>query len=577
MTFLGGIPLKQSTELAQLLKSLDGQKYGAYKRLKGEYQFKQFRLAIDHAQVDPYAPPSKMRVIINRETANIPNDLLDSKNKEIAVSDFLTRAFRESIESFKRNDQYSKSVRNIFIDHCGQEILERTSVVINKHDIEVRLEIGLPAAGRKILGKVAAHILIDTLPKIVADALLYQNMNQAELKNQVTLMLDQVFIREELERRQLVSFVANGAILPRQSGVSDKLLSDAVAFHSPESVEITMTLPSGKTISGMGIPKGITLIVGGGFHGKSTILEALERGVYNHIDNDGREYVITAHDAMKIRAEDGRHIEKVNISPFINNLPGNKDTHQFSTENASGSTSQATNVMEALEADTSLLLIDEDTSATNFMIRDSRMQQLIAPEKEPITPFAGKVKPLYEDYGVSTILIVGGSGDYFEAADHVLMMDEYVLKDVTENAKSIAASEESKKQMTIEGHFGDIPNRTPLKSSFSKKGKENRFKVKGKDTILYGKERIEISGLEQLVDHSQTQCLAEMLDYYQQHLLNDQDTLFEATNKLYDVIEKRGLDAISSFKGHPGNLALPRKQEFCATLNRYRGLKVKNK
>ncbi|NWK84616.1 ABC-ATPase domain-containing protein [Staphylococcus sp. GSSP0090] len=569
--------MKQSTELAQLLKSLDGQKYGAYKRLKGEYQFKQFRLAIDHAQVDPYAPPSKMRVIINRETANIPNDLLDSKNKEIAVSDFLTRAFRESIESFKRNDQYSKSVRNIFIDHCGQEILERTSVVINKHDIEVRLEIGLPAAGRKILGKVAAHILIDTLPKIVADALLYQNMNQAELKNQVTLMLDQVFIREELERRQLVSFVANGAILPRQSGVSDKLLSDAVAFHSPESVEITMTLPSGKTISGMGIPKGITLIVGGGFHGKSTILEALERGVYNHIDNDGREYVITAHDAMKIRAEDGRHIEKVNISPFINNLPGNKDTHQFSTENASGSTSQATNVMEALEADTSLLLIDEDTSATNFMIRDSRMQQLIAPEKEPITPFAGKVKPLYEDYGVSTILIVGGSGDYFEAADHVLMMDEYVLKDVTENAKSIAASEESKKQMTIEGHFGDIPNRTPLKSSFSKKGKENRFKVKGKDTILYGKERIEISGLEQLVDHSQTQCLAEMLDYYQQHLLNDQDTLFEATNKLYDVIEKRGLDAISSFKGHPGNLALPRKQEFCATLNRYRGLKVKNK
>lgn len=569
--------MKQSTELAQLLKSLDGQKYGAYKRLKGEYQFKQFRLAIDHAQVDPYAPPSKMRVIINRETANIPNDLLDSKNKEIAVSDFLTRTFRESIESYKRNDQYSKSVRTIFIDHCGQEILERTAVVINKHDIEVRLEIGLPAAGRKILGKVAAHILIDTLPKIVADALLYQNMNQAELKNQVTLMLDQVFIREELERRQLVSFVANGAVLPRQSGVSDKPLSDAVAFHSPESVEITMTLPSGETISGMGIPKGITLIVGGGFHGKSTILEALERGVYNHIDNDGREYVITAHDAMKIRAEDGRHIEKVNISPFINNLPGNKDTHQFSTENASGSTSQATNVMEALEADTSLLLIDEDTSATNFMIRDSRMQQLIAPEKEPITPFASKVKPLYEDYGVSTILIVGGSGDYFEAADHVLMMDEYVLKDVTENAKSIAASDESDRQMTIEGHFGDIPNRTPLKSSFSKKGKENRFKVKGKDTILYGKERIEISGLEQLVDHSQTQCLAEMLDYYQQHLLNEQDTLFEATNKLYDVIEKRGLDAISSFKGHPGNLALPRKQEFCATLNRYRGLKVKNK
>lgn len=568
--------MKQATEFAQLLRSLDGQKYGAYKRLKGVYQFKQFRLAIDHAQVDPYAPPSKMRVIMTRETANIPDDMLDSKNKVTAVSDFLTRAFKENIESLKHSDKHAKSASNIFIDRCGQEILERTAVVINKQDIEVRLEISLPAAGRKILGKVAANILTDTLPEIVEHALLYKNIDQAALKTQVTLMLDQAFIREELDRRQLVSFVANGSILPRKSGVSDKQLSGAVAFNSPKNVEVELSLPSGKTITGMGVPKGITLIVGGGFHGKSTILEALERGVYNHIASDGREYVITCHDAMKIRAEDGRNIEKVNISPFINNLPGNKDTQQFSTENASGSTSQATNVMEALEANTSLLLIDEDTSATNFMIRDSRMQQLIAPEKEPITPFASKVTSLYKDYDVSTILIVGGSGDYFEAADQVLMMDEYVLKDVTAQAKSIAASNDSIKSMNIDKKFGDIPTRIPLKSSFSKKGKEDRFKVKGRYSILYGKELIDISGLEQLVDNSQTQCLADMIDYYQNHLLNEQDTLAQAADKLYDFIEQNGLDALSQFHGHPGNLALPRKQEFCATLNRYRGLKVKS-
>ncbi|MDG0825940.1 ABC-ATPase domain-containing protein [Staphylococcus equorum] len=568
--------MKQATEFAQLLRSLDGQKYGAYKRLKGMYQFKQFRLAIDHAQVDPYAPPSKMRIIMKRETANIPDKLLDSKNKIVAVSDFLARAFKESIESLKHNDKHAKSARNISIDRCGQEILERTAVVFNKQDIEVRLEISLPAAGRKILGKVAANILIDTLPEIVEHALLYKNIDQAALKTQVTLMLDQAFIREELERRQLVSFVANGSILPRKSGVSDKQLPSAVAFNSPENVEVELSLPSGKTITGMGVPKGITLIVGGGFHGKSTILEALERGVYNHIHSDGREYVITCHDAMKIRAEDGRNIEKVNISPFINNLPGNKNTQQFSTENASGSTSQATNVMEALEANTSLLLIDEDTSATNFMIRDSRMQQLIAPEKEPITPFASKVTPLYEEYDVSTILIVGGSGDYFEAADQVLMMDEYVLKDVTAQAKSIATSNDSNKNTNIDKKFGDIPKRIPLKSSFSKKGKENRFKVKGLYSILYGKELIDISGLEQLVDNSQTQCLADMIDYYQKNLLNEQDTLTQAADKLYDFIEHNGLDALTPFNGHPGNLALPRKQEFCATLNRYRGLKVKS-
>ncbi|MDW8569650.1 ABC-ATPase domain-containing protein [Staphylococcus shinii] len=568
--------MKNATELAQILKSLDGQKYGAYKRLKGIYQFKQFRLAIDHTQVDPYAPPSKMRVVMSRDTANIPNNLLDTKDKVIAVADFLTRTFNESISSFKRNSQNAKAASNIAIDQCGQEILERTAVVINEHDIEVRLEISLPAAGRKILGKVAANTLIEILPNIVHEALLYKNIDHAKLDTQVTLMLDQAFIREELERRGLVAFIANGSTLPRKSGVSDKHLPNAVAFTSPKNVEVQMAMPSGKTVTGMGLPKGITLIVGGGFHGKSTVLEALERGIYNHIDGDGREYVITCHDAMKIRAEDGRHIEKVNISPFINNLPGNKDTHQFSTENASGSTSQATNVMEALEARTSLLLIDEDTSATNFMIRDSRMQRLIAPEKEPITPFASKVKPLYEDHDVSTILIVGGSGDYFEVADQVLMMDEYVLKDVTENAKAIAQTTDNTTKATNNSEFGNLPARVPLKSSFNKKGKDNRFKVKGRYSILYGKELIDISGLEQLVDTSQTQCLAAMINYYQSHLLNEQDTLSQAADKLYTVIQDQGLDVISSFEGHPGNLALPRKQEFCAALNRYRGLKVKN-
>ncbi|MCE7785322.1 ABC-ATPase domain-containing protein [Staphylococcus xylosus] len=568
--------MKNATELAQILKSLDGQKYGAYKRLKGIYQFKQFQLVIDHIQVDPYAPPSKMRVVMNRDIANIPNNLLDTKDKVIAVADFLARTFNESISSFKRNNQNAKAASNIAIDQCGQEILERTAVVINKQDIEVRLEISLPAAGRKILGKAAANTVIEILPDIVHESLLYKNIDREKLDTQVTLMLDQAYIREELERRDLVAFIANGSILPRKSGVSDKYLPNAVAFTSPENVEVQMAMPSGKTVTGMGLPKGITLIVGGGFHGKSTVLEALERGVYNHIDGDGREYVITCHDAMKIRAEDGRHIEKVNISPFINNLPGNKDTHQFSTENASGSTSQATNVMEALEAGTSLLLIDEDTSATNFMIRDSRMQRLIAPEKEPITPFASKVKPLYEDYNVSTILIVGGSGDYFEVADQVLMMDEYVLKDVTENAKTIAETPGNTKNATNNSDFGNLPARVPLKSSFTKKGRDNRFKVKGRYSILYGKELIDISGLEQLVDTSQTQCLAAMINYYQSHLLNEQDTLSQAADKLYTVIQEQGLDVISSFEGHPGNLALPRKQEFYAALNRYRGLKVKN-
>ncbi|MBA9941616.1 ATPase, partial [Ralstonia insidiosa] len=396
---------KSAQALEQTLTSLDGQKYGAYKQIKDLYEFNLFKLRIDHIQADPFAPPSKMSVVIDRQQAKFPDSLLNSELKQRAVSDYLTRVFHKQIQSIVAQD---KKVSKIQIDSCGQEILERTAVVIKNRQIEARIEVGLPARGRTILGRIARHTLINVLPQIVEHALCYRNINVSQLEQQVELMIDQEEIRQQLVKRDLVAFVANGAILPRKSGVSDLPMNNAIEFKSPKQYEIVMKLSSGKVIKGMGIPKGITLIVGGGYHGKSSLLEAFERGVYNHIAGDGREYVITNQDAMKIRAEDGRSIQNVNIQPFIDHLPGEKDTTLFSTENASGSTSQAANVMEALESQASLLLIDEDTSATNFMIRDGRMQHLIAPEKEPITPFSNKVKALYDDHNVSTILIVGG-------------------------------------------------------------------------------------------------------------------------------------------------------------------------
>lgn len=566
--------MKSAQALEQTLTSLDGQKYGAYKKIKDLYEFNLFKLRIDHIQADPFAPPSKMSVVIDRQQAKFPDSLLNSELKQRAVSDYLTRVFHKQIQSIVAQD---KKVSKIQIDSCGQEILERTAVVIKNHQIEARIEVGLPARGRTILGRIARHTLINVLPQIVEHALCYRNINGSQLEQHVELMIDQEEIRQQLVKRDLVAFVANGAILPRKSGVSDLPMNNAIEFKSPKQYETVMKLSSGKVIKGMGIPKGITLIVGGGYHGKSTLLEALERGVYNHIAGDGREYVITNQDAMKIRAEDGRSIQNVNIQPFIDHLPGEKDTTHFSTENASGSTSQAANVMEALESQASLLLIDEDTSATNFMIRDGRMQRLIAPEKEPITPFSNKVKALYDNHNVSTILIVGGSGDYFDVADQVLMMDEYVLRDVTQQAKDIAQSDGYQRRLSSHYQFGHITSRIPLRASFNQKGKRDRFKAKGLNVVTYGKETIHISGLEQLVDDSQTQGLAMMLSYVKNELLDDKSTIVELTNRLYQRIEKHGLDVISNHHGHPGHLALPRKQEFIATLNRYRRLKIKQR
>ena len=567
--------MKNYKELEKILFSMDGKSYSLYKSLKGEYRFEKYILAIDHVQSDPYAPPSKMRVIMDRKICGIPCELTDTKDKNIAVSDFLTRNFYREIQKSGNDSTGTGGSGRIFIDRCGQEILERTSVMIKGDKVEVRFEMGMPARGRRIMGKAAQKIIFEQLPEIVEKSIIYDNLNKKALNEQVILVLDQEYARKMLKEKGLVAFVANGSVLPRESGVSDKPMKNAVKFKSPEKFEITLKLPSGKEISGMGIPKGITLIVGGGYHGKSTLLAALERGVYNHIAQDGREFIISESDAVKIRAEDGRNVEKVNISGFINNLPQNKDTRAFSTENASGSTSQAANVAEALEYGTSLLLIDEDTSATNFMIRDGRMQKLVVKEKEPITPFIDRVKELYDNFGVSTILIVGGSGDYFDVANHVIMMDEYVPKDVTEKAKEIAKTDENKREFSSNDKFQGVTQRIPLKKSFSQSGKLDKTKAKGKYNILYGKELIDISGLEQLVDDSQTNCIAVMIDYFKNKVLDEKLTLSQVADRIYERIEKEGLDSISSYTGHPGNLALPRKQEFCGAVNRYRKLKIK--
>lgn len=564
--------VKSSKELQQLLNQLDGKSYGAYKEVKGMYHFNRFMLALDHIQGDPYAAPSRARILMKTSEAGFKKELIDTKDKQVATADFIIRNFEEKIKQLYTGVKGSGKSGLIYISHCGQEMLQRSAAIIDENQLEVRIEIGLPAAGRRILGKAASHLLVEVLPKIVEQALIYKNVNGKAIEAQVALMVDQQALRKLLVTHNLVAFIENGAILPRESGVSDKpLLRQSVPFQSPKSLEIELDLPNRGKIKGMGLPKGITLIVGGGYHGKSTLLNALEKGVYNHILGDGREFVITNSDAVKIRAEDGRSVKKVNISSFINHLPNGKDTLAFSTDNASGSTSQAANVMEALEVGSKLLLIDEDTSATNFMIRDYRMQQLVAKEKEPITPFVQKVKQLYKEKDVSTILVVGGSGDYFEVADHVIMMDEYKPVDVTKQAKDIAQSER-KCDAEGETNFGEMTPRIPLAKGWDR---EAKVKTRNISLISYGKTDIDLSGLEQLVSEEQTQCIGMMLQFASEHLFKEGKTVEQVADALYTIIKEKGLEVISPYKGHPGNIALPRKYEFCGALSRYRELNIR--
>ncbi|HCX64453.1 MAG TPA: ATPase, partial [Eubacteriaceae bacterium] len=426
-------------------------------------------------------------------------------------------------------------------------------------------------------GKKAQEIFIDFLPEIVQRSLRRASIDRKKLKEQLELVVDQQAIRDYIKEHHLVSFIANGSILPRESGISQKPMSaQAVPFFSPKELEVTVNLPNKGPIAGMGIPEGVTLIVGGGFHGKSTLLKAVELGIYDHVKGDGREYVATTTHGVRIKAEEGRNVENVDISPFLNNLPLFKDTEHFTTENASGSTSQGANIMECLEAGAKALFIDEDTSATNFMIRDGRMQRLIRKEKEPITPFIDQVRPLYEKHGVSTLLVIGGSGDYFEWSDRVIAMEEYIPRDVTREAKEIVETSGRTRMGESPLSMSAAKDRIVLRDSFPKDRKGVKIKTRGKNHLSYNKTDVDLTHLEQLVDSDQTNAVATAFEYVMNHLADDRKTLAQLLEAVEKQMDANGLDGLSDRKGHPGNLARVRKYELAGALNRFRLLKTKS-
>lgn len=562
--------MKTDRDLRMLLQNIDHKSYPAYKDTKGIYDFKEYRLSIDHVQGDPFAAPSDVSVCVDGKKAAFPIVSYDHKEKRIALQDYLLRMFGKRLAAYNHLAGGSGKSGSLSVSRPGQEILERSSCSIDEKNgsIRIRLSVGFPANGRTINSRELIKILFDFLPKCVEECLFYEKYdvkNKREVERVRMLAEDQTELRRQLQAEGLVAFVANGAILPRESGASDKPMKGAVPFQSPESMEITFTLPNRGQITGMGIQKGITLIVGGGYHGKSTLLKALELGVYNHIAGDGREFVMTDETAVKSRAEDGRSIRGVNISMFIDDLPNGKDTVSFETEDASGSTSQAAGVAESVEAGARVLLMDEDTSATNFMIRDELMQRVVLRDQEPIIPFIDRVRELYEKEGISTVLVAGSSGSYFYVADRIIQMDRYQPADITERAKKEAEEYPYRsEERTAPGPlcFGGRRTLLPVKAL-----KEPRVKIKsmGMDCICVDHDSIDLRLVEQLADQEQLNALGQLLKYAHLHLVDGKRSLKEVVDLLEQTMDQKGMEAIGTKA-----VARPRRQEIFACFNRYR-------
>ena len=534
--------MQSAAELKSLLNRIDHKGYPAYKDTKGIYQFQGYELSIDHVQGDPFASPSKVSVRVRGRQAAFPKELYKERHQRVALQDELTRQFGRRAERFAFKAKGSGKSGLISVSRCGQEVLERTACRIDERtgDVTLRMEIGFPANGRTINARELEKILFEFVPECVRYSLFYKNMNEGKLREIIDLAEDQHYIREMLSELGLCAFVANGSILPRESGISAKPMRGGVKFISSKEQEVTLELPHKGKLTGMGIKKGITLIVGGGYHGKSTLLKALELGVYDHIAGDGREYVITDASALKLRAEDGRSIQKTDISMFINDLPNGKDTTSFCTEDASGSTSQAANVIEGIEAGTSLFLIDEDTSATNFMIRDELMQRVIHREMEPITPFIERIRELYENYGISTVIVAGSSGAYFHIADSIIQMDRYVPKDITVLAKKEA---ENFPQISVPEQPAKKPayDRVPRPDKVFRGNDRIKMKTMGKESVMINRDTIDLRYLEQITDSEQVAALGYCVRYAQKHLIDGKKNLIQIVDELEEVMQNKSL------------------------------------
>ncbi len=555
--------------LISKLKKMNDAGYPAYKTIKGQYDYKGFTLTIEHVQGDPFAAPSRIFVKIGLGRLGISPSDVTSSSRRCGYEDGIHRSFWSSLRKMGKSRGSGKSGKWGML-RPGQEILPRTACEITGEKVTIRFTAGLPAAGRRILANECQEMFVSELPVIAQEA--FKKDNLSLWKSYADACEDQDFLRDILYKNEWIAFIANGSNLPRTSGVDDTPMKEGVRWVSPEAFKSTVVLPHAGSVSGTAIPVGIILICGGGYHGKSTLLKALEMGAYNHIPGDGREFCVSRREAVSIRAEDGRSVKQVNISPFINHLPSGTDTVNFSTPNASGSTSQSANIMEALELGADCLLIDEDTSATNFMIRDVRMQRLIAKEKEPITPFIDQIKNLKEMLGISTVLVAGGSGEFFDVADSVIVMDRYKADVKTKEAREISQAFPSKRNVENAGNFSKPQNRIPSLNSL-KQEKKLKIKTIGKSTISIGRTVIDVSCVSQLVDPGQLSLIGDWLVC----ILKDEKMRDKSLKEICCQLEERGITSpLSKDIAIPyGDRVYVRRFEIAAAINRLRSLIVR--
>ncbi len=556
--------------LAQLCRRIEGRPYPAWRDLLGVWRLGRLRLRVDHIQGDPYAAPSRVRVRLQPGLS--PAICVDDAGR-LAAADWLLRRFVSVLDQRRDGGRGAGSGRSGELDvyRPGPEVLRRTAVHVDVDGtVELRMAVGLPARGRRVLGREGHALLVGDLCRAV-DALFLDDDSaggdaRAALQRHVDSVRLQRALRDQLDAWGLVAFVADGSVLPRQSGVATGPLAGAVPVHAPDSLAVVLDSPAGP-VRGLGIPRGITVITGGGFHGKSTLLQALSWGHLDHVPGDGRERVVALPDTVAVRAEDGRAVAGVDVSAFLSRLPGDIDTHGFSTADASGSTSQAAAIVEAAEAGARLLLLDEDSSATNLLVRDARMRALIPRAHEPITPLVERVRQLRDDWGLSLVLVVGGVGDFLSVADRVIGLMDWRVRDLGPDVAALS--------LPAPAPPGALPPRRQRRVvGASLRSGRGRVRSRSRRRVEHDGEEVDLAAITQVIDAAHARSLGHGLRVLGQLVGDELVPMSELLDRFERAQAEQGPELLSPWDTPVGDQQVLRRQDLAATLNRLRSLRV---
>ena len=567
--------MKDKQEFFELLGEIDGRDFAEYNRIIGDYDFARYILKVTRIPSEADDAGTLFVVRVPSGVAGFPPNLYTTAIRRTALEDLLVRKVAEAIARTAAYDDQGISRRRMFVATPGQKILPRSALVISEDFIEARLTVNLPARRGRILGEEARHVFFEELPAVVNAALVFCNLEETEVNQFVDLMEDADAIRQTLPTRGLVGFIGEGAFLIRQDN-SDKPDYDRdVPFIVPDELLVDMDVPNKGRIRGLGIPTGITVVLGDAYSGRTELMKALAAGIYNHVPGDGREYVISMPDTVYVAAEDRRSVQRVDISAFVRQNPAGRDVRQYTTTHADPCAAQAAAVAEAMEVGARALIFDESDSNSGFLCQDSRLQGLATGTEPRLIPLSVCARQMVDDLGIS-IVVAGASSvsEFIPFADTVLRVDDYQVVDVTREAKQLAVQPSELKPDTqalarlVEHSRWVVPSSLDPSSGRHDAvvGAESLTKLR------FGNHVIDLTAVAQLADVNQTETIGLILYYAKNRYMDEGRPIRELLDLVDRDLSTEGLECLT--RELRGDLARPRRYEIAAALNRLISLRI---